>query len=47
MSERTSTLVRLDKTLLNSLKECAKNEDRSLNKQIEYILKQYLNSQKP
>ncbi|MCT7751993.1 MAG: hypothetical protein N4R58_03345 [Lactobacillus iners] len=46
MPERTSTLIRLDKSLLEDLRNCAFKEDRSLNKQIEFILKQYINSQK-
>ena len=39
--------LRVEAETLNKIKDIAKQEGRSLNKQIEYILKQYLNSQKP
>lgn len=45
MQERTSTLIRLDKSLLEALRNSALENDRSLNKQIEFILKQYIASQ--
>lgn len=44
MTERTSTLIRLEKSLLEKLKEIAEEEKRSLNKQIEFILEEYVQS---
>lgn len=47
MSNRTSTLVRLDVELLEALKQISKIEDRSTNKQIEFILKDYIRTNYP
>lgn len=38
-------ILRTNKELIEELKTIAKEEGRSLNKQIEFILKQYINSQ--
>lgn len=42
--ETTSFMLRISDELNNKLVEIAKNEGRSKNKQIEYILKKYVES---
>lgn len=41
--EKVSTLVRLDNDLYNIVKELAKQQKRSINQQIVFILQQYVN----
>lgn len=36
--------LKIDKEIIEKIREIAKNENRSLNKQIEFILKNYLSS---
>lgn len=42
MSSIHTLSIRIDKELVDNLKLVAQEEGRSLNKQIEYILKEYL-----
>lgn len=42
MNNNISTLIRIDEKLYERIKKIAKNENRSINKQIEYILLSYV-----
>ena len=41
-SDKTNFVLRIDKSIMDKIREIAKNESRSLNKEIEFILKQYI-----
>lgn len=38
-----TTLIRIDKNLYEKIKELAEQQKRSINKQIEFILQNYIN----
>ena len=44
MSDTTCFQLRIDSLLMEQIKELAEDDGRSINKEIEYILKQYLKS---
>lgn len=46
MKNIISTLIRIDEEIYEEIKEIAIKENRSINKQIEYILKKYLEEKK-
>lgn len=41
-NDKTNFALRIDKSIMDKIREIAKNESRSLNKEIEFILKQYI-----
>ena len=45
-NEITAYQLRIDSEVINKIKEFAEEDGRSLNKEIEYILKQYINNRK-
>lgn len=46
MKNIISTLIRIDEEIYEEIKEIDIKENRSINKQIEYILKKYLEEKK-
>ncbi len=45
MENKVATLIRIDEKLYEEIKYYAIKENRSINKQIEYILKRYIEDQ--
>lgn len=45
-SDKTNFALRIDKSIMEQIREIAKNESRSLNKEIEYILIKYIEDYK-
>ena len=46
MQSKVATLIRIDEDIFDELKEIANEENRSFNKQVEFILKNYIDHYK-
>lgn len=46
MDNKIATLIRINEELYDQIKEVAEEEKRSINKQIEYILEEYIKQKK-
>ncbi len=46
MENKVATLIRIDEEIFEDIKEIASEENRSFNKQVEFILKNYIEKHK-
>ncbi|MBQ8902322.1 MAG: hypothetical protein IJY87_04575 [Bacilli bacterium] len=46
MDNKVATLIRIDEEIFEEIKLIASDENRSFNKQIEYILRKFIEEQK-